>query len=174
MENKSMLGILFHPYFRIIMVAIIVLLLLNSCEYGPEHGNSVTTTQNEKPSGAKNQERPGGTTTSQDAPTEPVAPKEFTERDLEFKGNRIALTHHARCRMDCRKIDAFEIQEVIDKNTINYKKTRPAKPGKCPTIAYEGMTRDNQNVRVIVGDCENDPIIITVIDLGNKYHCTCD
>lgn len=171
---------LLHPYCRTLIVSAIVLLLLNSCEYGLEHGNvaqnpTVNNTTTE-PTAAKDQGTTGGPTTPKklEEPAAPVAPESFTERDLEFKGKQIVLTRHARCRMGCRHIDAFEIQEVIDQNQINYKKTKPAKAGKCPSIAYEGTTRDQQHVRVIVGDCDRDPIIITVIDLGNKYNCTCD
>jgi hypothetical protein len=148
---------LLHPYFRIIMVGTIVLFLLNSCESGLENGNVV-----------KNP------TVIANTNTVPDAVKDFTERDLKFKGKQAVITRHARCRMGCREIDAFEIQEVIDQDNINYRKNKPAQAGRCASIAYEGTTRDQQHVRIIVGDCDRDPIIITVIDLGNKYNCTCD
>lgn len=163
-----------HPYFRIIIVTVIVLILLNSCEYGSKHGTTTQSTNTTIPTAVNKHGTTGGETTVRPAPNIPIPAKEFKERNLEYNGKQVALTHHARCRMDCRKIDAFEIQEVINQGRINHRKTKPAKPGKCPTIAYEGMTRDQQSVRVIVGDCEDDPIIITVIDLGNKYNCTCN
>ena len=98
---------------------------------------------------------------------------DFSEQDLRFEGKKIVLTRHARCRMDCRKIDAYEIQEVINQGHITARKSKStAPPGKCPTTAYEGTTRDNQLVRVILGTCET-PKIITVIDLKNDYKCTC-
>jgi len=163
-----------QPYLRMAIVGVIVLLLLNSCEYGLEHGNvaqNPTTTTNINPTAAKDQGRTGGEINE---PAAPIAAKEFTEKDLSYKGKKAVVTRHARCRMDCREIDAFEIQEVIDQDNINYRKNKPAKAGKCASIAYEGTTRDRQHVRVIVGECDRDPIIITVIDLGNKYNCTCD
>jgi hypothetical protein len=169
---------LLHPYFRIIMVGAIVLLLLNSCEYGMEQGNvaqnpTVGTTTN--PQAAKDKGTTGGPTNQgAEEPAAPIASEEFTERDLKYKGKQAVITKHARCRMGCREIDAFEIQEVIDQDLINYKKNKPAEGGRCASIAYEGTTRDRQHVRVIVGECDRDPIIITVIDLGNKYNCTCD
>lgn len=173
-----------HPYFRLIMVGAIVLLLLNSCEYGLEHGNlaqNPTATADEKAGPAKDQGTPGGARNEvveqEEVTTEPtttVVAKEFTEKDLRYKGERAVVTRHARCRMGCREIDAFEIQEVIDQGQINYRKNKPAQNGRCASIAYEGITRDRQEVRIIVGECERDPIIITVIDLGNKYDCTCD
>mgnify|MGYP003867479115 CR=1 FL=1 len=169
---------LLHPYFRIIMVGIIVLLLLNSCEYGLEHGNvaqNPTANKNTVPNAAKDSKGTIGEPSHKvEEPTSPIASKEFTERDLSYKGKQVVITRHARCRMGCREIDAFEIQEVINQDKINYRKNKPAQAGRCASIAYEGTTRDRQHVRVIVGDCDRDPIIITVIDLGNKYNCTCD
>ena len=105
----------------------------------------------------------------------PSISETFKETDLRYNGDAIKVTHHAKCRMNCRKIEAFEIQEIVDKKTINQRKTnRNPSPGKCPSIAYEGRTqRDNQKIRVILGECENRPIIITVIDLENEYRCNC-
>jgi hypothetical protein len=166
-----------HPYFRILMVGAIVLLLLTSCEYGLEQGNVAQnpTTINTNPGAAQdNGTTGGGTNERREEPPAPVAANDFTEGDLTYKGKKAVVTRHARCRMGCREIDAFEIQEVIDQDLINYKKNKPAEGGRCPSIAYEGTTRDRQHVRVIVGECDRDPIIITVIDLGNKYNCTCD
>lgn len=172
-----------QPYFRMIMVGAIVLLLLNSCEYGLEQGNvaqNPTTTADANPSAANDQGTPGGARNDKKeqeviiGSTTAVVAKEFTEKDLKYKGKKAVVTRHARCRMGCREIDAFEIQEVIDQGQINYRKNKPAQNGRCASIAYEGITRDRQEVRIIVGECDRDPIIITVIDLGNKYDCTCD
>lgn len=92
---------------------------------------------------------------------------------LSYQGKRLRLTQHAKCRMDCREIDAAEIQEIINKNQVNLKKTDPnGKP--CPTVAYEGRSRDNQRIRVIVGNCADDAKVVTVIDLENDYKCTCN
>jgi len=164
-KKERIKAIVFHPLFRLIMTSTIVVLLLISCAAQTEDNsgdnNNVTeniTTSNDR--------------VSTDAPNE--TPADFSEEDLRYRGAKIVLTHHARCRMDCRKIDAYEIQEVIDQGHINARKSRDAPPGKgkCPTTAYEGTTRDNQFVRVILGTCEV-PKIITVIDLKNDYHCTC-
>ncbi len=95
------------------------------------------------------------------------------EEELAYKGRPLVLTKHARCRMNCRAIDAYEIQEVIDHDQINYRKSKPASKGRCKSIAYEGRTRDGQRARIVVGDCADDPIVITVIDLDTKHNCSC-
>ncbi len=95
------------------------------------------------------------------------------EQDLAYNGKRLVLTKHARCRMDCREIDAYEVQEIINLNNINRRKSQPASNGRCESLAYEGRTRDGQRTRIVVGDCIDDPIVITVIDLDTKHQCSC-
>jgi hypothetical protein len=91
---------------------------------------------------------------------------------LTYQGQAVKLTKHGICRMDCRKLDAFEVQEVINQGNINKRKSDPtSKP--CPTVAYEGRTSDGQMARVVVGTCENDIKIVTVIDLKTDWKCKC-
>ena len=98
--------------------------------------------------------------------------KNFSEKDLKYQGQTLKLTKHGICRMDCRKLDAYEVQEVICKGRVNKRKSNPnSKP--CPTIVYEGKTSDGQSARVVVGTCENDVKIVTVIDLGKNWDCAC-
>lgn len=100
------------------------------------------------------------------------ARKNFTDKDLSYRGQSIALTRHGRCRMGCRNIDAYEIQEVINQGRINARKSNPnSKP--CPTIAFEGKTSDGQTTRVVLGTCKNDYKIVTVIDLDTDWKCDC-
>ena len=77
--------------------------------------------------------------------------------------------------MDCRHIDAGEVQEIINLNKINQRKSNPKQEGKrCPSLAFEGFTkRDRQHLRIVVGDCDKRLILITVIDLKNNYRCSC-
>ena len=89
-----------------------------------------------------------------------------------YKGRAVKLSKHAKERMDCRTIEAFEVQEVFDKGQINRAKTRTDdKP--CPSTAYEYRTlRDKQRIRAVVAYCEGQqPVLVTVIDLDNKYDC---
>ena len=97
-------------------------------------------------------------------------------KPLSFKGKRVSLTKHAKCRMECREIEQSEIQEVIDANNINKKKSEPnpSDPSRCPSWAYEGDTHDGQRVRVIVADCDTEAKIVTVIDLKTDFECACD
>jgi hypothetical protein len=100
------------------------------------------------------------------------ARKNFTDNDLKYNGQSVKLTKHGSCRMVCRKLDAYEIQEVISKGRINKRKSYPnSKP--CPTVAYEGFTVDGQKARVVLGTCENDIKVVTVIDLGQDWQCNC-
>lgn len=99
---------------------------------------------------------------------------EFRESDLTYQGQSLVVTKHARCRMGCRKLDAYEVQQIIDNGTVNRKKSRPAEGDRCKSLAYEGRSADGPRARIIVGECEDHPILITVIDLDNKYACSCD
>jgi len=92
--------------------------------------------------------------------------------DIRYKGKRLVLTKHARCRMGCREIDAFEVKEILDNGRINNRKSEPgAHP--CPKYAIEGESRDGQTVRAVIADCNREVKLITVIDLDNHYKCSC-
>lgn len=150
--------------FLILLISSFLLVFLStSCDEMPSNTDVIITDNNNT----------GAVAPGEDSKGEPS--QSFTEKDLQFEGRQIKLTHHARCRMDCRTIDVAEIQEIINKKQINQRKSKPNPPnGKCPSYAYEGRTgRDNQRLRIILGECEDAPIIITVIDLENEYQCNC-
>ena len=107
-------------------------------------------------------------------PAQKAARAQFTEGDLRYQGQPLIVTKHARCRMGCRFLDAYEVQQVLDQGRINPKKNRPAQGDRCKSLAYEGRSPDGQLARIIVGDCEDRPILITVIDLDTKHSCSCD
>ena len=44
----------------------------------------------------------------------------------------------------------------------------------CPKYAVEGTTHDGQHVRIIVGNCNTQASIVTVIDLNNDVECDCN
>lgn len=95
------------------------------------------------------------------------------KREKAFRHNEIKLTTHARCRMDCRNIDETEVKDILENGSINYRKS-DLKDKPCPTYALEGITKDNQRVRVVVGDCNNEAVIVTVIDLDHEFECHCE
>lgn len=102
-----------------------------------------------------------------------VRKERIDKREKGFRHNRIYYTKHAKCRMNCRHIDESEVKEILDDGEINYAKSE-LKNKPCPKYALEGTTHDGQKVRVIVGDCESQASIITVIDLKTDYECECD
>ncbi len=83
----------------------------------------------------------------------------------------IEYSAHAKCRMDCRKIDKTEIKEILEKGKINNSKTR--KSSKGISYAIEGWSHDNQHVRVVCSPKGAALVIVTVIDLDTNWSCDC-
>ena len=74
--------------------------------------------------------------------------------------------------MDCRQIDLEEVREVLKDGKVNPAKSEPDdKP--CPSWAVEGTTHDNQRVRIVFAECDNEVRVVTAIDLDNEYDCYC-
>lgn len=109
------------------------------------------------------------------APTENHSGEKASQSDIFYHGRKVEITKHGKCRMGCRHIDEYEVQEIVDKGQINPNKSKDAEgEGKCPTVAIEGYTRDQQHVRIVVADCgSGTPRLVTVIDLENDYQCDC-
>ena len=85
---------------------------------------------------------------------------------------RLIFTKHARCRMDCRHITTHEIEEILDKGTINYGKSEPdARPD--PKYAVEGYSDEQQHLRIIIAPEGEKLIVITCIELGVEWSCNC-
>ena len=88
-----------------------------------------------------------------------------------YRHHPLQFSHHARCRMDCRNITESEIETVLHEGKINERKSEPD-ANRCPRWALEDEV-DGKRVRVIVGDCDNKAVIITVIDLDHEFECHC-
>lgn len=86
--------------------------------------------------------------------------------------NELVYTRHARCRMDCRHIDADEVDEILREGRINRERTR--RDGPCTSYALEGRTSDDQNVRIVYADCDRETRVVTAIDLDRNWPCSCD
>ena len=74
--------------------------------------------------------------------------------------------------MDCRQISTSEVEEIMRVGEINYRKSDlDARP--CPTYAVEGMTHDDQHVRVVFAQCDHKTKVVTTIDLEHEWECHC-
>lgn len=92
-------------------------------------------------------------------------------REKNFRHHKIELTAHAKCRMDCRHISEKEIKEVLQKGKINYSKTKK-NAAPCPSYAVDYFVNGKQ-IRIVVGDCDDKAVIITVMDTGKNFECHC-
>ena len=94
-------------------------------------------------------------------------------KELDRNENHIIYSKHAKCRMGCRHIDKSEVIEILRKGTIDYKKSN-LKYTTTPTYVVEGITHDEQHVRIIFAPVENGIVVVTVIDLKQEWQCACD
>lgn len=98
------------------------------------------------------------------------------EKPEEIEGfnrntSQLVFSKHAKCRMDCRKIDESEIQEILKTGTVNEKKIQRDKRGI--TYPVEGTTHDGQRVRIVFAPKDDALVVVTVIDLGKEWSCDC-
>jgi hypothetical protein len=103
-----------------------------------------------------------------------ILPQDEKAEEVEgFDRNatNIIFSKHAKCRMDCRKIDESEIKEILKSGTINHKKIQNDKRGK--TYPVEGLTHDKQHVRIVFAPKDDGLVVVTVIDLDTEWKCDC-
>lgn len=104
-----------------------------------------------------------------------VLPGDLKTDEVEgFNRNtsNIIFSKHAKCRMDCRKIDESEVKEILKNGNINHKKIQSDKRGK--TYPVEGYTHDKQHVRIVFAPKGDDAlVVVTVIDLETDWKCDC-
>lgn len=95
-------------------------------------------------------------------------------RDLGFdrRINFLEYSSHAKCRMQCRKISQAEVEEIMQDGKINYNKS-DLQNARCPRYAVEGITQDNQRVRIVYAQCNDKTEVVTVIDLNTDWTCHC-
>lgn len=99
--------------------------------------------------------------------------KETAGRGFNRDIGRISYSKHARCRMGCRHIDESEVQEIMQKGEINYRKSE-LNGGRSPEYALEGTTHDKQRVRIVFAQEANRSNVVTVIDLDTDWPCECE
>ena len=90
----------------------------------------------------------------------------------DFRSLPVTYTKHAKCRMNCRFIDKDEIVDILKSGKINKSKSDP-NDLPCPSFALEGITKDQQEVRIVFADCGNVVRVITAIDLNEDHECYC-
>lgn len=93
-------------------------------------------------------------------------------RGFDRRVSYIEYTEHAKCRMQCRKISQDEVEEIMKEGKVNYAKS-DVNDLPCPTYALEGITKDNQRVRIIFAQCDYKTKVVTSIDLNTDWECHC-
>ena len=96
-----------------------------------------------------------------------------TPSELIYNGKIVEIADHAACRMDCRKVSKEDVRQVLLKGKQNDEKSEPNHPS-CPRFVLESKTNNKEALRIVIADCEDKAILITVIDLKNNYKCDCE
>ncbi len=98
-------------------------------------------------------------------------PDDSVGRGFDRNTEKLIFSKHARCRMDCRKIDEQEVRDILKNGEVNLKKIQSDKRGK--TYPVEGYTNDKQHVRIVFAPKDDGLVVVTVIDLGTEWKCDC-
>jgi hypothetical protein len=106
--------------------------------------------------------------------TDPRDPSSVVDRDRGFdrRVSYLEYSNHARCRMECRHITQAEVEQIMRDGKVNYNKS-DLQNARCPRYAIEGLTKDNQDVRIIFAQCNESTTVVTVIDLDREWSCDC-
>jgi hypothetical protein len=109
---------------------------------------------------------------SREIPAVNPGPVAAANDPIDRTTNTIVYSKHARCRMACRHIDETEVKEILTTGVINYSKVEETGEGK--SYPLEGVTHDNQHVRIVFAPHENKLVVVTVIDLDTEWTCNCN
>jgi len=110
--------------------------------------------------------------TNNDRPKDPASNKTDRDKGFDRRTSYLEYSKHAKCRMQCRKISQAEVEEIMRDGTINYNKS-DIQNARCPRYAVEGVTNDNQRVRIVYAQCNESTTVVTVIDLETDFECHC-
>ena len=101
-------------------------------------------------------------------------PSTNVDRDHGFdrRISYLEYSNHAKCRMQCRHISQAEVEDIMRNGKINYNKS-DLQNARCPRYALEGITGDNQDVRIVFAQCNEKTEVVTVIDLDTEWQCSC-
>lgn len=113
-------------------------------------------------------------TTSSPSTKKTTKTVETNVRGLNRNPANISYSKHAKCRMNCRQISEAEVVDILRNGTINYKKS-DLKGADCnKKYAVEGTSKDAQKLRIVFAPCSNEVTVITCIDLGKEWECSCE
>jgi hypothetical protein len=135
----------------LIVVLAVLLLIIRQCKFEEKQDPSNTKT--------KKRERSEASTVNRD-------------RGFDRRISYLQYSNHAKCRMQCRKITQAEVEEIMQDGKINYNKS-DIRNSRCPRYALEGLTRDDQRVRIVFAQCNEKTEVVTVIDMDTDWSCNC-
>ncbi len=147
MNTKKALPIIF------LVVLVIIALAIKRCEQ-PVNQSTKQTRREERSS--------------------PVSKQDNNGRVVPFdrRTSKLFFTKHAKCRMKCRQISQQEVKDILLNGKVNYTKSDLNDP-KGPTYAFEGVTDDQQRVRIIFAPKQKHLTVVTVIDIDVERQCNC-
>jgi len=99
--------------------------------------------------------------------------KPYSTNELNRNEEKLILTKHAKCRMECRDITYAEIKEILQDGKINYTKS-DIDNARGATFALEGYSNDKQHLRIVFAPAKNKTVVITCIDLDKEWQCDCN
>lgn len=105
-------------------------------------------------------------------PKDPASNKTDRDNGFDRRISYLEYSNHAKCRMQCRKISQAEVEEIMREGKINYNKS-DLQNARCPRYAVEGVTNDDQRVRIVYAQCNESTTVVTVIDLETDFQCSC-
>ncbi len=103
---------------------------------------------------------------------DPASNRTNRDRGFDRRISYLQYSNHAKCRMQCRHISQVEVEEIMEEGKINYNKS-DLKNARCPRYAVEGITKDDQRVRIVYAQCNESTTVVTVIDLNTDWSCDC-
>ncbi|MEO6610558.1 MAG: DUF4258 domain-containing protein [Chitinophagaceae bacterium] len=103
---------------------------------------------------------------------DPASNKTDRDKGFDRRVSYLEYSNHAKCRMSCRHISQAEVEEIMRDGKINYNKS-DLQNVRCPRYAVEGVTSDNQRVRIVCAQCNESTTVVTVIDLETEFQCSC-
>lgn len=110
--------------------------------------------------------------TNTDKPKDPASNPTDRDKGFDRRTSYLDYSNHAKCRMQCRKISQAEVEEIMQEGKINYNKS-DLQNARCPRYAVEGVTKDDQRVRIVFAQCNDKTVVVTVIDLETDFKCDC-